>query len=72
MESAFSEAEIVLRDEAAMRILAAILPALPSPAAAASAMPAVFELAEVFVRERRRRDAMGAEEPTASSPLVRS
>jgi hypothetical protein len=59
-----------MRDEVAMRVLAAILPSMPSPAAAASALPVVFELAEAFIIQRRRRPAGPVvEEPT---PLVKS
>lgn len=70
MESAFTAAELDLRDEVAMRVLAAVLPAMPSPSAAASALPAVFEIAEVFVRERRRRNEGGVEMPTPPSLVV--
>lgn len=61
----FDNEEIRLHDEVAARVLAALVPSLPSPSAAASAMPVVFELAEVFVRERRRRleQPEGVEQP---------
>ena len=51
----FSEEERMQRDEVAARILAALLPHMPGPSAAASAMSTVFELAEFFVIEARRR-----------------
>jgi hypothetical protein len=67
---AFTLSECTMRDEVAMRVLAAILPAMPSPSAAAAALPVVFELAEAFIVQRRRRPSSPVVED--APPLVMS
>jgi hypothetical protein len=68
----FTIREVELRDEVAMRVLAAILPAMPSPSAAAAALPVVFELAEAFIHHSRGRPTAPVVEETTSSQLVKS
>lgn len=72
----FEERE--LRDALATRLLAGMIPTLPGPQSAISALPVIFIVAEGFLTERRKVLAQdeaddGEEAPPApTSPVVLS
>lgn len=69
-----TQREVELRDEVAMRLLAAIAPSVKGPESLKSAVALCYDVGEHFIRVRRAVQAVDASEaePVISSPLVKS